>query len=77
MKLNEKYVNKNVSEDDERYFDFKRYNNDFKKKHYKRVSALIPRHNTEMIEFLESKESISSYIYVLIKNDMEKTKKVE
>ena len=48
MKLNEKYVNKNVSEDDERYFDFQRYNNDFKKKYYKRVTALIPKSNTEM-----------------------------
>lgn len=75
MKLNEKYVNKNVSEDDERYFDFQRYNNDFKKKYYKRVTALIPKSNTEMIKFLEEKESVSGYLYDLIKADMEKNKK--
>lgn len=75
MKLNEKYVNKNVSKDDERYFDFQRYNNDFKKKYYKRVTALIPKSNTEMIKFLEGKESVSGYLYDLIKADMEKNKK--
>ena len=73
MKLNPKYVNPDVSEDDERYFDFQQYNNDFKKKHYKRVSALIPKEDHAMITFLEEKDSVSSYIYNLIKTDMEKS----
>ncbi len=70
-----KYINKNVSEDDEHYFDFQKYCNDFKKTHYKRVVALIPRRDKEMIEYLESKSSVSGYIYDLIKDDMEKNKK--
>ena len=61
MKLNPKYVN----EDDENYFDFQRYNNDFKKQNYKKISALIPRSDTEMIEYLKTKFSEGRKSYPL------------
>ena len=70
-----KYINKNVSEDSEKYFDFQKYCNDFKKKHYKRVVALIPRSDEEMIQHLATKDSVSAYIYGLIKDDIERNKK--
>ena len=75
MKLNHNYINPEVNEDSEEYFDFGKYCNDFKKKNYKRVSTLIPRSDTEMIAFLEKKESVSTYIRNLIREDMEKTNK--
>lgn len=72
MKLNPNYINQNVEEDNEEYFDFGKYCNDFKKKNYKRISTLIPRSDTEIIEFLEKKDSVSSYIRNLIREDMKK-----
>lgn len=74
MKLNPNYINSETNEDSEEYFDFDKYCNDFKKKNYKRVSTLIPRSDTEMIEFLEKKGSVSTYIRNLIREDMKKNK---
>ena len=74
MKLNSNYVNPNANEDSENYFDFDKYCNDFKKKNYKRVSTLIPRSDIEMIAFLEEKDSVSTYIRNLIREDMKKNK---
>lgn len=34
--MNEKYINKNVSEDDERYFDFQTFCEDFMEDNYKK-----------------------------------------
>ena len=69
---NKKYVNSKVSEDDEKYFDFAKYNADFMKTHYKRVTALIPLSEADVIEHLSKQKSASSYILKLIKDDMKK-----
>ena len=69
---NKKYVNTNVNEDDEKYFDFAKYNADFMKTHYKRVTALIPLSEMDVIEHLNKQKSASSYILQLIKEDMKK-----
>ena len=69
---NKKYVNSKVNEDDEKYFDFAKYNADFMKTHYKRVTALIPLSEMGVIEHLNKQKSASSYILQLIKEDMKK-----
>ncbi len=69
---NKKYVNTNVNEDNEKYFDFAKYNADFMKTHYKRVTALIPLSEMDVIEHLNKQKSASSYILQLIKEDMKK-----
>ena len=51
--MNEKYINKNVSEDDERYFDFQTFCEDFMEDNYKKVSFLIPKSDTKIVEKLE------------------------
>lgn len=73
--VDKKYINENVPEDSENYFDFQKYCNDYKKATYKRITALIPRSNKEMIAHLEKQKSVSSYIYNLIQQDMEKNSK--
>ena len=81
------YINNDVSEDSEEYFDFARFTNDFlkengfnqqeymndyNKKHYKRVTVLIPYSEKEIIEYLKTQKPVSSYILNLIKEDMAK-----
>lgn len=68
--MNEKYINKNVSEDDERYFDFQTFCEDFMEDNYKKVSFLIPKSDTKIAEKLEQQESVSKYIYNLILEDV-------
>ena len=53
-------------------FDEVKYNNDFKKKHYKRVTILVPYNETDLLSYLNSKDSKSGYILDLIRNDMKK-----
>lgn len=67
---NKKYINKNVDENDERYFDFAKYNADFMKTHYKRITTLIPLSEINVIEHLNKQKSVSGYILKLIKEDM-------
>ncbi len=69
---NKKYINKNVNENDERYFDFAKYNADFMKTHYKRITTLIPLSEINVIEHLNKQKSVSGYILNLIKEDMHK-----
>ncbi len=69
---NKKYINKNVDENDERYFDFAKYNADFMKTHYKRITTLIPLSEINVIEHLNKQKSVSGYILKLIKEDMHK-----
>ncbi len=69
---NKKYINKNVDENDERYFDFAKYNADFMKTHYKRITTLIPLSEINVIEHLNKQKSVSGYILKLIKEDMYK-----
>ena len=73
--MNEKYINKNVSEDDERYFDFQTFCEDFMEDNYKKVSFLIPKSDTKILEKLEQQESVSKYIYNLILEDVRKNEK--
>lgn len=54
------------------YFDFAKYNADFMKKTYKRVTTLIPKSDVEVIEHLNKQKSVSSYILNLIKEDIKK-----
>ena len=48
--------------------------NDYKKVNYKRITALIPRKDSAMIEHLAKQKSVSTYIYELIKKDMDNCK---
>ena len=73
--MNEKYINKNVNEDDERYFDFQTFCEDFMEDNYKKVSFLIPKSDTKIVEKLEQQESVSKYIYNLILEDVRKNEK--
>lgn len=46
------------------------YEHAYKQSHYKRIIALIPKENNQdLINFIESKKSISSYVYELIQKD--------
>ena len=70
---NKKYINENVSKDSsEKYFDFAKYNADFMKTHYKRITTLIPLSEVEIIDYLSKQKSVSAYILDLIKKDMHK-----
>ncbi len=51
-------------------FDFKKYNDEYKKNHYKRIMINIPLKDDEVINKLNSVPSKSSYIYQLIKDDI-------
>ncbi len=51
-------------------FDFKKYNDEYKKNHYKRIMINIPLKDDEVIDKLNSVPSKSSYIYQLIKDDI-------
>ena len=73
--MNEKYINKNVSEDDDRYFDFLTFCEDFMEDNYKKVSLLIPKSDTKIVEKLEQQESVTKYIYDLISKDVRKNEK--
>lgn len=79
------YINSEVSPESEDYFDFvgftqdfmkengfdqTKYMNDYNKEHYKRVTVLVPQSECEVIEFLKTKNPVSSYILNLIKQDM-------
>lgn len=81
------YINSDVPEDSDEYFDFASFTNDFlkergfnqqeymneyNKKHYKRVTVMIPYSEEEIIEYLKNKKPVSSYILNLIKEDMGK-----
>lgn len=68
--MNEKYINKNVSEDDDRYFDFQTFCDDFMEDNYKKVSLLIPKSDTKIVVKLEQQESVTKYIYNLISKDV-------
>lgn len=46
------------------------YFNEHQKKSYKRIVALIRNDDTELIEKLNSVESVSGYVYELIKKDV-------
>ena len=69
---NKKYINENVSKDSEKYFDFAKYNADFMKTHYKRITTLIPLSEIEIIDHLSKQKSVSAYILDLIRKDMHK-----
>lgn len=56
-------------------FDFKKYNEEYKKKHYKRIMITIPLKDVEVINQLNNVASKSNYIYQLIKDDI-KDKKI-
>ncbi len=51
-------------------FDFKKYNDEYKKNHYKRIMINIPLKDDEVINKLNSVPSKSNYIYQLIKDDI-------
>ncbi len=51
-------------------FDYKKYNDEYKKNHYKRIMINIPLKDDEVINKLNSVPSKSSYIYQLIKDDI-------
>lgn len=70
---NKKYINENADKDDESYFDFAKYNADFMKTHYKRVTVLVPLSETNIIEYLDNNKPVSSYILNLIKEDYKKS----
>ena len=53
-------------------FDKTKYDNDFKKKHYKRVTILVPYNENDLLSYLNSKDSKSGYILDLIRKDMKK-----
>ena len=73
---NKKYINENVDEDDERYFDFAKYNADFMKSHYKRVTVLVPLSEIELLDHLDNNKPVSSYILNLIKEDYKKSQQL-
>ena len=73
--MNEKYINKNVSEDDGRYFDFQTFCEDYMEGTHKKVSLLITKSDTKIVEKLEQQESVSKYIYNLILEDVRKHEK--
>lgn len=62
-----------VSDAGEKKFDAYKYVNDFKKEHYKRVSALIPRADKKTLDYLSKQESVSAYIYGLIQQDIKRS----
>lgn len=81
------YINTDVPEDSDEYFDFANFTNDFlkergfnqqeymneyNKKHYKRVTVMIPYSEEEVIDYLKNKKPVSSYILNLIKEDIRK-----
>ena len=49
-----------------------KYNNTYKKEHYKRVTILVPYNEIGLLSYLNSKKSKSGYILELIKEDMKK-----
>lgn len=49
-----------------------KYNNTYKKDHYKRVTILVPYKEENLLSYLNSKSSKSGYILELIKEDMKK-----
>ena len=57
--MNGKYINKNVSEDDGRYFDFQTFCEDYMEGTHKKVSLLIPKSDTKIVEKLEQHKVIS------------------
>ncbi len=46
------------------------YDNKYKKEHYKRVTILVPQNDLELLDYIDSMKSKSSYILGLIKKDM-------
>lgn len=56
-------------------FDFKKYNDEYRKNHYKRIMVNIPLKDVEVINQLNNVPSKSNYIYQLIKDDI-KDKKI-
>lgn len=56
-------------------FDFKKYNDEYRKTHYKRIMINIPLKDVEVINQLNNVPSKSNYIYQLIKDDI-KDKKI-
>ena len=63
-----------VNKDSQKEFDAQKYCNDYKKVKYKRITALIPRKDSAMIEHLAKQKSVSTYIYELIQKDMDNGK---
>ncbi len=55
-------------------FDQYKYINNFSKENYRRVTILVPKSDTDMLEHLDNQPSKSAYILDLIKKDMETTK---
>ena len=46
------------------------YLNDFQKNNYKRIVSLIRKDDTDLIDKINSVESINDYVYSLIKKDV-------
>ena len=46
------------------------YLNDFQKNNYKRIVSLIRKDDTDLIDKINSVESINDYVYCLIKEDV-------
>lgn len=55
-------------------FNKVKYDADYKRKNYKRLSVLVPLKDAELLEYIESKKSVSSYLLELAKKDFESSK---
>ena len=53
-------------------FDQVEYTNAYQKKHYKRVTVLVPYEKNDLIKKLDQVESKSAYILDLIEKDISK-----
>lgn len=48
------------------------YDQEYKRQHYKRIIALIPKSDEDVLKRIEENKPTSAYIYKLIKQDIEK-----
>lgn len=53
-------------------FNFQDYNNDYKKKHYRRYVVMVPITETELLEKLEQEKNKNAYILQALKSYQEK-----